>query len=162
MGEDQIRWRVQGQAGLPGNTAASGSPPRTKELLPSHKTREGGRCLYLPLADLRQLRWCSGAGLSQAVTDQLISSPFSFCLHMQIHPFQHWSFPMSLIHPTALGPTSSRLQLLAAIFQNVVRLKGQHSISLREKLNSRGEGFRVSMRMRSLDANEGREQLCLQ
>lgn len=51
---------------------------------------------------------------------------------------------MSLSQPAALGPRTPNLQLLAALFQNPVRLKGHHSIFLREKLSGRGEGCRVS------------------
>lgn len=97
------------------------------------------------------------ARLDQAGTDQLISFfHFSFCLHVQFNPFQCQSFSVSLSQPTALGPTSPSLQLLAALFQNPVGLKGQHSIFLREKLNGRGEGCRVSMGLGSLGANKWR------
>lgn len=68
---------------------------------------------------------------------------------------------MSLSRPAALGPTSPSLRLLAALFQNPVRLKGQHSIFLREKRNSRDEGCRVSTGLGLLGANKGRGQLFL-
>lgn len=80
---------------------------------------------------------------------------------MQFNPFQRQSFPVSLSQPTALGPTSPSLQLLAALFQNPVRLKGQHSIFLREKLDGRGKGCRVSMGPGSVRASQGRGQLSL-
>lgn len=66
MGEGQVGWRAQGQAGMQGKADTSVSLPSTREArqLTSHKTSIGKHYLHAQhLGDLRNLLRCSGTGL---------------------------------------------------------------------------------------------------
>lgn len=66
MGEDEVGWRVQGHAGMQGKTAASVSPPSSREArqFTSQKNSKGKHYLYAQhLMDLRNLLHCSATGL---------------------------------------------------------------------------------------------------